>query len=298
MSKNKYFKFINKAIIMFLSAAVYAFFFKVIVEGRGFLAMGASGAAVIASRALGVAINKEALISLFYMIFYLIINIPIIIFGYHRISKKFIWLTLIYVITFSVTVAIVPEDLGAMLGFNLIDNATSAVLIGLISGVSCAIAFLVGGCAGGLDIVSAYLNVKKGKSVGNYNLVFNALVLFIGMCVFRDVASIVYTLIYAFVSSVVLDKYYNRNKKVLLEIITSKKDEVCSYLMDNSHHGCTIISAMGAYSKEEKHVIHTVISSFQLRHITKAIKRIDDKSFVINLNVDNVQGAFYMPPIN
>ena len=101
----------------------------------------------------------------------------------------------------------------------MIDNATSAVLIGLISGVSCAIAFTMGGCAGGLDIVSAYLNVKKGKSIGIYNLLFNAIVLFIGLIAFKDVASIVYTLIYAFVSSVVLDRYYNRNKKVLLEII-------------------------------------------------------------------------------
>ena len=298
MSKNKYLSFINKAIIMFLSAAVYAFFFKVIVEGRGFLAMGASGAAVIASRALGISMNKETLISVFYMIFYLIINIPIIIFGYQRISKKFIWLTLIYVVTFSVTVAVVPEDLGARLGFNLIDNATSAVLIGLISGVSCAIAFSMGGCAGGLDIVSAYLNIKKGKSVGNYNLVFNTLVLFVGLCVFRDVASIVYTLIYAFVSSVVLDRYYNRNKKVLLEIITTKKDEVCSYLMVNAHHGCTIFPAKGAYTNEEKFVLHTVISSFQLRSMTKAIKTIDEKSFIVNIDVNHVHGEFYMPPIN
>ena len=298
MLKNKYLNFVFKSLVMFLAAAVYAFFFKVIVEGRGFLAMGASGVAVIASRVFATSISKESLTSVFYMICYMLINIPIIIFGFKNISKRFISLTLVYVATFSITVALVPADLGIKLGFNLIDNATSAVLIGLISGVSCAIAFTMGGCAGGLDIVSAYLNVKKGKSIGIYNLLFNAIVLFIGLIAFKDVASIVYTLIYAFVSSVVLDRYYNRNKKILLEIDPTKKDEVCSYLMINSHHGCTVLPARGAYTNEEKHVIHTVISSFQLRSISKAIKDIDNKSFVINLNVNQVDGEFYMPPIN
>ena len=231
------------------------------------------------------------------MVIYILINIPIIIFGYKNISKKFILLTLIYVVTFSITVAIVPEDLGAKLGFNYIDNATSAVLIGILAGFSCSSAFLLGACAGGLDTISVYLNVKKGKTIGVYNFVFNAIVLFIGLCVFRDVASIVYTLIYAFTSSVVIDRYYNRNKKVLLEIITTHKEDVCSYLLEKSHHGCTILPAKGAYTNEEKYVIHTVISSFQLRSMSRAIKEIDNKAFVINVDVNHVDGAFYMPPI-
>ena len=136
------------------------------------------------------------------------------------------------------------------------------------------------------------------STIGVYNLLFNGIVLFVGLCVFGDVASIVYTLIYAFVSSVVIDKYYNRTKKVMLEIITNKKDEVCSYLLVHSHHGCTILPAKGAYTNEEKFVIHTVISSFQLKNMTRAIKQIDNKAFVVNLSVDHVVGEFYMPPIN
>lgn len=298
MCKNKYIDFILRSLGMIVSATLYAFFFKVIVEGRGFLAVGASGVAVIISRLLGTALNSESLVSIYYMVLYIMINIPIILFGYKKISKKFISLTLIYVLSFSIMVGFIPSNMGQILGFDLIDNATSAVLIGIISGTSCAIALFLGGCAGGIDVISAYLNVKKGKTIGGYNLLFNGIVLVIGLCVFRDVSSIIYTLIYAFVSSVVLDRYYNRNKKVMLEIITNKKDEVCSYLLINSHHGCTVLPAKGAYTNEEKFVIHTVISSFQLKNMTNAIKKIDEKSFVINLSVDRVVGEFYMPPIN
>ena len=68
--------------------------------------------------------------------------------------------------------------------------------------------------------------------------------------------------------------------------------------MINFHHGCTVFPATGAYTKEEKFVIHTVVSSFQLRHMTNAIKRIDTNAFVVNLDVNHIHGEFYMPPIN
>jgi uncharacterized membrane-anchored protein YitT (DUF2179 family) len=139
--------------------------------------------------------------------------------------------------------------------------------------------------------------VKKGKGVGVYSLFFNAAVLFVGLIVFKDVVSIIYTLVYAFVSSVVLDHYYTRSKKIMLEIITNKKDEICDCLLKNSHHGCTIIPAVGAYTNEDKQVIHAVISWSQLKSVTKAIRNIDEKCFIIDLHVYNVNGDFYIPPI-
>ena len=297
MMKNKHLDFFIKILCEIGCASFYALFFKIIVEGRGFLAMGVSGIAVIISRIIGIKLADQSIVSIIYMICYILINIPIIIFGYKKISKKFVLLTLIYVVTFSVVVALIPASFSTTLGFNELDDLTSAVIIGLISGLSCAGALFFGGCAGGLDIISTYLNVKKGKSIGVYNFIFNAIVLTIGLAAFKNVPSIVYTLVYAFFSSLILDKYYNRNKKVMLEIITTKKDEVCSYLMERFHHGCTIIDAKGAYTNDDKKVIHTVISTFQLKSVTRAIKQIDEKSFIIDIEVFKLNGEFYMPPI-
>jgi uncharacterized membrane-anchored protein YitT (DUF2179 family) len=297
MEKKNYIKEISKIAMIVLCACLYAFFFKVIVEGRGFLSTGASGLAVIFSRIIGYSIGKEALVSILYMIINIAINVPLLIFGYTKISKKFIINSMIFVLVYSLVVGFVPQSLGSNLGFDELDDLTSAILIGLISGFSCAGTMISGGCAGGLDIVSTYLNVKKGKGIGTYKFIFNGVILFLGLLIFKDIASIVYTLVYAFVSSIVLDRYYNRNKKILLEIVTTKKEEVCKYLLEHSHHGCTIFSAKGAYSQGEKDVIHTVISWFQLKAMTKAIMQIDEKCFIINLNVYNVNGAFYLPPI-
>ena len=297
MVKNKKVNFALRILLVIACASLYAFFFKVIVEGKGFLAMGASGIAVIISRAIGMAMDNSQIVSLLYMIFNLIINIPLFVFGYKKISKKFILFSMIFVVTYSLVVGFVPSSLGESLGFSVLDEITSAVLIGIVSGFCCAGTLFAGGCAGGLDIVSTYLNVKKGRGVGVYRFIFNAIVLAIGLIIFKDIPSIIYTLVYAFFSSMIMDRYYNRNKKILLEIVTTKKDEVCKYLLDNSHHGCTIMSAIGAYTHEDKNVIHTVISWFQLRSMTKAIREIDNSCFIINLNVYNVNGVFYIPPI-
>ena len=297
MTKNKILKGTAKVLCIMLAAAIYAFFFKVIVEGRGFLAMGASGVAVILSRVIGDSINKESLESILYMIIYISINIPLFIFGYFKVSKKFVLKTMCFVITFSLVVGFIPTSLGEQLGFTKLDDLTSAVLIGLISGFACAVALFMNGCAGGLDIITTYLNEKKGRGIGVYNFIFNASVLLIGLIVFRSIPSIIYTLVYAFFSSLILDRYYARNKKILLEIVTTKKDEVCKYLLDNSHHGCTVLEAKGAYTNEQKYVIHTAISWFQLKNMSRAIMAIDNHCFIIDLSVYNVNGVFYMPPI-
>ena len=88
MIKNKYVSRTARISLVILAAVAYAFFFKVIVEGRGFLAMGVSGIAVILSRSIGAWVDKVNIESILYMIFNLAINLPLLIFGYKKISKK------------------------------------------------------------------------------------------------------------------------------------------------------------------------------------------------------------------
>ena len=295
MMKNKAIQTIVKLLILMLVASIYAFFFKIIVEGRGFLSTGVSGISVIISRLLGRTFG-ENLISIFYMFLYITLNLPLFFFAYKKISKKFLLCTMIYVLTFSVVVGFIPAEWAQVLQFDKLDDLTAAIVIGILSGLACSTTLIMGGCAGGIDIISTYLMVKKGRGIGVYNLIFNAVILSIGLIV-SSIPAIIYTLVFAFFSSLVLDRYYNRNKKILLEIVTTKKDEICDYLLTHSHHGCTILKAEGAFTHEEKEVIHTVISWFQLKNMTKAIKAIDENCFIVDVNVYNVNGNFYMPPL-
>ena len=297
MIKNEKVKEVLKSLLIIFIAAIDALFFKLIIEGRGFFSLGASGVTLIASRLFGMISGNHQLESIIYMIIYLAINIPLFIFSYKKVAKRFTFYTALFVSVYSLVVGFIPASWGDWIGIDALDSLTSAVLIGIVTGAISAGVLFVGGCNGGISIVSTYLNVKKGKGIGIYNLIFNISILFVSFLIFRDFASIVYTMVYAFFSSLVLDKYYNRGKKILLEIVTEKKDAICEYLLSHSHHGCTIINAQGAYTHGDKYVVHTVISWFQLKAMSKAIKEIDPQSFIINLNVYAIKGDFYIPPI-
>ena len=222
-----------KLIVIFIAIAD-ALFFKLIIDGRGFFSLGASGVTLIISRLIGLISGDHSIESVIYMVIYLIINIPLFLFCYKKVAKKFTFYTTLFVVTYSIMVPLIPQSWGNIIGIDKLDSLTSALIIGIVTGAISAAVLIVGGCTGGISIISTYLNVKKGKGIGIYNFIFNATILLIAYIIFNDLASIVYTLVYAFFSSLVLDKYYNRSKKILLEIVTNKKDEVCQHLLNNA----------------------------------------------------------------
>ena len=54
---------------------------------------------------------------------------------------------------------------------------------------------------------------------------------------------------------------------------------------------------VGAYSKEEKKLLRLVVSSNQTRRICEIVREIDKDSFTTLLNVNQVNGKFYIPPL-
>ena len=105
-----------------------------------------------------------------------------------------------------------------------------------------------------------------------------------------------YTLIYFFTSSLVIDHISTRNKKVQLQIVTSEP-RVAKMLIQQFPHGCTIVDAKGAFYNSDKKIIFTVISSFELKKATQIIYKIDPHAFVTVNNAFKVYGKFFLKPI-
>ena len=108
--------------------------------------------------------------------------------------------------------------------------------------------------------------------------------------------AILYTFVYIGTSSYVIDLIHTRNRKVMLEVISKKGQEISDILLKEAHHGVTIIEGVGAYTKEKKDLLHMVVSTYQLTEVIAIIKNIDEKSFVLQVPVDNIYGRFYIPP--
>ncbi len=291
-------KILKKVLLIIIASFISALAIKIIVQPNQFLSGGVSGLTILISRYLSLNLGKSEIESLLYSILYVVFNIPIFIFGLKKLGKNFIVYSMIDVLLFSLFVSIIPSSWYLKFQLESVDILTEAVLAGLLSGTASVIAFSNGFSQGGTDIISMYLSRTKGKGIGNYSLAINVVILLIGGIVFKNYSSLIYTVIYFFISSLVVNNLYLVNKKMLLEIVTKKSEELTKKLMTESHHGCTILDAIGAYSNESKKMIRIVISSDQSKRICEIIKEIDKESFTTIIDVNKVNGRFYISPLN
>ena len=58
-------------------------------------------------------------------------------------------------------------------------------------------------------------------------------------------------------------------------------NEISDFIIKKLHHGVTVTSAVGEYTKEEKSMIHTVCKRFEAIKLRAEIKEIDPHAFII-----------------
>lgn len=297
MKKESLIEIVKKIIFVLMSAFLCSLAIKLIVQPNKLLSGGISGLTVLISRYTSLKFDKSELESILYSILYVAFNIPVFIFGFKKVGKQFVIYSFINVLLFSMLVSLIPSSWYLTFQLNLIDPLTLSMLAGILNGTGSVLAFTKGFSLGGIDIISMYLSRSKGKGIGNYNLAMNAFILVLGGAIFKDYDALVYTIIYFFVSSLVVNNLYIGNKKTIVEVVTRKSQELTATLMKESHHGCTILDAVGAYSNEPKKILRIVVSSNQTKRVCEIIKSIDQDSFTTIMNVNQVNGKFYIPPL-
>lgn len=293
--------FLTSVLLTIISAVIMAVGVKVFITPNKFLSTGTTGVALIIGRIYDIltSSNYEALITGVLMI---IFNIPILILAWKKLSHKFTVLTAINVLSNSLCLALLNDiDLNQML--NLVagkdGNITlldAALFVGLMNGAANALAYIVGGSTGGVDVLSMYFSQKKQSSLGKINIFVNIFILAMGYIVDRaDPAALskaFYTLIYLVLSSIVIDLFYIRNKRAILFITTSKGKEISNEITRKFVRGVTTMDAKGGYTGEHKDLLYCACSSFEVVDIVKKVKEIDDHAFISVVEANKVHGNF------
>ncbi|MBU1145576.1 MAG: YitT family protein [Firmicutes bacterium] len=221
-----------------------------------------------------------------------VLQIPLLIFGYFKLSKRFIVYTIISVIIASVIFLFrVPESI---LGNDIL---TCAIIGGMLGGLGNGILHNVGTSGGGTSIIFQYWSIKTGKSVGFYQIIFHgAIILAAGLIFGLNIA--IYTIVSQLISSIVLDKVFTGYNFMKLEVITTCGIELADELKTRLPHGVTMLDAIGAYTHQEKTVIFAVISTHEIQKYLAIIKEIDPNAFVVMTGVSKVKGKFTKKIIN
>lgn len=294
----KYASLIITVVATFTSSALYATSIRFFVQNENsrLVTGGVSGISLIISRF----ITEDAEVQLqIYSILYIVINIPIFLLGYFYVGKKFSIFSFLNVVLASIFIRNYPSAISDFFinSFTDMEPLALALFAGLFSGIGSGIALLGNTSGGGTDVIAVYFGLRKGLSIGRYVMALNGVILLTGAIISSRWVEMLYSVVYLYITSSVIDQMHVRNKKELLHIVTAKGDEVAKALIECSRHGVTIVPAKGAYTRRDKTILYMVVSVFELKKFLDLINRIDPDSFTMTSSIDNVYGRFYMPPI-
>ncbi len=211
-----------------------------------------------------------------YGIVYLVINIPLLFLAYFQLGYKFFIKTLIGSGAISLFITLVPT-----LAVPIVDDYLTSVLIGGIAcGAGVGIILIAGGSGGGIDVVAMWAAKKfKNASVGKISLYFNVLLYAVMLFMF-DAETVIYSLIYTVVFTLVLDKTHYQNINVRVMIFT-KKDGIDREINVRTRRGVTKWDGCGAYTKESTQILVTCINKYEVNEVMDLVHSIDPQAFVI-----------------
>lgn len=261
------------------------------------------------------AVEKNANIA--YWIFYLSINIPLLILGWFKIGKRFAFLTFLNVFAATVFgILLKSEDP------NFITNQISkifitqplsrAVFAGIFTGVASGLAYMIESSAGGADVLSYYISEKKSILVGKYSLIINLCIITLfsllsiiplkppfeqgSVAIYSAISIFLCTVCYMIVVTFTVDKINIQNKKVQVQIITSKQN-LSESIIAALPHSCTILNGIGGYSLDNKIVLYISVRKKELNKLIKICKNEDKYAFLNVIPLENVYGKFFRKPI-
>lgn len=211
-----------------------------------------------------------------YGIIYMLINIPLLFLAFFQIGKRFFVKTLIGSGAISIFITLIPT-----LAVPIVDDyLTSALIGGIAAGAGVGLILIAGGSGGGIDVVAVWVAKKfKGASVGRISLYFNV-ILYTVMLFMFDVRTVIYSLIYTVIFTLVLDKTHYQNINVRVMIFT-KKDGIDKEINEKTRRGVTKWDGCGAYTKESTQILVSCISKYEVNDLMEIVQNIDPQAFVI-----------------
>jgi len=224
-----------------------------------------------------------------YALVNILLNLVPIYIGFHYIGKKFTLYSCLMIGLTALLIDIIPAHIVTE------DTLLISIFGGIINGIAVSLCLRSDTTAGGTDFIAIYLSQKKGIDAWNIILGFNIAQLAVAGLLFGwDKA--LYSIIFQYASTQVIQMLYTRFQKKTLFIVTTKPQEVSRIIYEKSHHGATILRGEGSFEHQERDVVYSVVSSDESKHVVRAVRAVDPGAFVNTFKTDELKGLFYQRP--
>ena len=222
-------------------------------------------------------------------IIYYLINVPLFLIAYKRISKTFFIRTLFAVTINSLFLMIIPIPSEPLIK----DLLVNVLIGGFLCGIGIGMTLSTGSSTGGTDIIGVLLSKRNKKfTVGNIGLIFNLIVYTI--CGIKyGIEIMVYSVLNAIFESIMIDKNHTQNICSEAFIFTKQKpDEMIKFINKELNRGATYWEAIGGYTNTKTYIVYTVLSKYERMRLGRHMKHFDENAFMVGDDGVEIKGLF------
>ncbi|MDH6429685.1 MULTISPECIES: YitT family protein [unclassified Paenibacillus] len=266
---------VREAAIIIFSAFLVAAGMRLFLIPHQLLSGGVAGVASV----IGYVTNPK-----YISIIYFAINLPVLIWGFIAVGKKYILLSMLSVLATTWFMTIIPALKVTK------DPILASIFGGVIIAGGVGFSLRAGGSSGGFDILGSIITRKRDIPIGNVLFVMDGLVI-LSLGFFKSWDSALYAMLCIFVKSRVVDMIHIRHVKLTCFIVTKERDKMLNRLRELPH-GITVVNAEGGYSHEGNTMLMTVTTRYELSELRKTILETDPSSFVNVLETVEILGRF------
>lgn len=156
--------------------------------------------------------------------------------------------------------------------------------------IGSAILFNMQASSGGTDIVAMILRKYTNLNIGNA-LLFVDFAITVAACFAFGIETGLFSVLGLGLKSVIVDMVLeNFRVHKAFQIITSKPDEIISFVTGELKRGATEMHGEGAFTHENKTVILTVVNRYQAIKLRNYTRKIDPHSFILITNTTEIIG--------
>lgn len=274
-----------RVIIVIIASLLYAWNLCCFAKSADLLPGGISGVSLLLQHI----IKSIFHITVPYSVFNILLNLFPVYIGFRYIGKKFTLYSILTILLSSIFVDILPDYIFTT------DILLISIFGGLINGFAIALCLNVGTTTGGTDFISIYMSQQKGMDAWNYILFGNVIILLIAGAMYGWSIAL-YSIIYQFCSTQIIQMLYKRYQKETLFIISDKADEIYRLIKDTTNHDATLFHGIGCYEAKEKEMIYSVINTDARRELIPLIHSVDPHAFINVVKTEELAGRFHDIP--
>ncbi|MBF0714090.1 YitT family protein [Gemella sp. GH3] len=272
-------KHIKNILFMIIGIFIFSIYAGVLIPYNNLSTGGALGIALVLNKTIGIKLGLAQLL----------LNIPLFYIGFKYVSKKFMVITVIFIVASSFLIDYLPTLITPI---NLQDKLVATIFAGILSGVAMCLILISGGSTGGTDITGKFLVKKYNLNLPTVFLIQD-IVIYTIIWISFDLRYVMYAVIMSFVRNQTMRTFQKFiSAYIQCTIISDNADSLAEIINREMNRGCTIIDVEGSYTHQKRKMLILVIQQNELYALKKLINKNCPKAFITVNSINTIMGNF------